>query len=202
MELKDNFSVINICSGEEISVADFARLIGVDQIHIGTGIGKLEGTIEEITEIKDEIENEIKDKNKYIFTLVENTHTSLLHEDDLILNHLFGKRGGARRASVTVDTKSSRDTTGDVIIRGTKKVLTKFLEKEMNKRFFHLNRKYIWKGLAFSVLVLIITGNGDVTTLFPIIWLSIWTSGVVVLVSQAVKIWKPIIHSEKNHLPN
>lgn len=138
-----------------------------------------------------------QDKNKYIFTLVENTHTSLLHEDDLILDHLFGKRGGARRASVTVDTKSSRDTTGDVIIRGTKKVLTKFLEKEMNKRFFHLNRKYIWKGLAFSVLVLIITGNGDVTTLFPIIWLSIWTSGVVVLVSQAVKIWKPFIHSEK-----
>ncbi len=36
-------------------LADFARLIGVDQIHIGTGIGKLEGKIKDIIEIKEEI---------------------------------------------------------------------------------------------------------------------------------------------------
>ncbi len=36
-------------------IADFARLIGVDQIHIGTGIGKLEGNIKEIEEIAEEI---------------------------------------------------------------------------------------------------------------------------------------------------
>ncbi|MEK6875611.1 MAG: type III ribulose-bisphosphate carboxylase [Nanoarchaeota archaeon] len=38
-------------------IADFARLIGVDSLHIGTGIGKLEGKIKEIKEIKEEIEN-------------------------------------------------------------------------------------------------------------------------------------------------
>ena len=37
-------------------IADFARIIGVDQIHIGTGIGKLEGKIKEIKEIEEEIE--------------------------------------------------------------------------------------------------------------------------------------------------
>lgn len=37
-------------------IADFARLIGVDQIHIGTGIGKLEGKIKDIQEIKGDIE--------------------------------------------------------------------------------------------------------------------------------------------------
>lgn len=37
-------------------LADFARLIGVDQIHIGTGIGKLEGKIQDIKEIEEEIE--------------------------------------------------------------------------------------------------------------------------------------------------
>ncbi|MFA5992630.1 MAG: type III ribulose-bisphosphate carboxylase [Candidatus Pacearchaeota archaeon] len=37
-------------------IADFARLIGVDQIHIGTGIGKLEGSIKQINEIEQEIE--------------------------------------------------------------------------------------------------------------------------------------------------
>ncbi len=36
-------------------IADFARLIGVDQIHIGTGIGKLEGDIEDIEDIAEEI---------------------------------------------------------------------------------------------------------------------------------------------------
>jgi len=37
-------------------IADFARLIGVDQIHIGTGIGKLEGKIKDIQRIKEDIE--------------------------------------------------------------------------------------------------------------------------------------------------
>ncbi len=37
-------------------VADFARLIGVDTLHIGTGIGKLEGNINDIEELQEEIE--------------------------------------------------------------------------------------------------------------------------------------------------
>lgn len=36
-------------------LADFARLIGVDQLHIGTGIGKLEGDIEDIEDLSEEI---------------------------------------------------------------------------------------------------------------------------------------------------
>ncbi len=36
-------------------LADFARLAGVDQLHIGTGIGKLEGDIRDIEEIDEEI---------------------------------------------------------------------------------------------------------------------------------------------------
>jgi len=38
-------------------IADFARIIGVDQIHIGTGIGKLEGDIKDIEELMEEIES-------------------------------------------------------------------------------------------------------------------------------------------------
>jgi len=37
-------------------VAEFARLIGLDQLHIGTGIGKLEGSIKDIQEVEEEIE--------------------------------------------------------------------------------------------------------------------------------------------------
>jgi ribulose-bisphosphate carboxylase large chain len=37
-------------------LADMARLIGVDQLHIGTVVGKLEGTLEEVSELAEEIE--------------------------------------------------------------------------------------------------------------------------------------------------
>ena len=41
-----------------IVLADFARLIGVDSLHIGTGIGKLEGNIQDVVEIEEEIEKQ------------------------------------------------------------------------------------------------------------------------------------------------
>jgi len=37
-------------------LADLARLIGVDQLHIGTVVGKLQGTLKEVSEISEEIE--------------------------------------------------------------------------------------------------------------------------------------------------
>jgi len=37
-------------------VADFARLAGVDSLHIGTGIGKMRGSVREVKEINEEIE--------------------------------------------------------------------------------------------------------------------------------------------------
>jgi ribulose-bisphosphate carboxylase large chain len=41
-----------------IVLADFARLIGVDSLHIGTGIGKLEGNINDIVELEEEMEKD------------------------------------------------------------------------------------------------------------------------------------------------
>lgn len=37
-------------------IADFARIIGVDTLHIGTGIGKLEGDVKDIEELQEEME--------------------------------------------------------------------------------------------------------------------------------------------------
>ncbi|MGC9309458.1 MAG: type III ribulose-bisphosphate carboxylase [Candidatus Nanoarchaeia archaeon] len=47
-----------------MSIADFARLAGVDTLHIGTGIGKMKGKAEEIEDIREEIEMQIVKKNK------------------------------------------------------------------------------------------------------------------------------------------
>ncbi len=39
-----------------LTIADLARLIGVDTLHIGTVVGKLEGTLREVSELREEIE--------------------------------------------------------------------------------------------------------------------------------------------------
>jgi len=53
-------------------IADVARLIGLDQLHIGTVIGKMEGVKEEILSIEEEVEKKIiKEKDHY---LAENWH--------------------------------------------------------------------------------------------------------------------------------
>ncbi len=40
-------------------LADIARLIGVDQLHIGTVVGKLEGSLDEVSEINEEMEKKV-----------------------------------------------------------------------------------------------------------------------------------------------
>ena len=47
-----------------MALADIARICGVDQLHIGTAIGKLEGDIELVTELNDEIEKKIVKETK------------------------------------------------------------------------------------------------------------------------------------------
>jgi len=46
-------------------VADFARMAGVDSLHIGTGIGKMKGGVREVREIDEEIEQRVVKKTKH-----------------------------------------------------------------------------------------------------------------------------------------
>jgi len=48
-----------------MTIADFARLIGVDTLHIGTGIGKLHGEISEIEDLAEDIEDKRVKETKY-----------------------------------------------------------------------------------------------------------------------------------------
>ncbi|MCR4285049.1 MAG: type III ribulose-bisphosphate carboxylase [archaeon] len=47
-----------------LTIADFARLAGVDSLHIGTGIGKMRGGKVEVQEINEEMEQRIVKKTK------------------------------------------------------------------------------------------------------------------------------------------
>nr|VDD88763.1 RuBisCO long chain, Form III-b [uncultured archaeon] len=53
-------------------IADIARLIGIDQLHIGTVVGKMIGEKEEVVHIGEEIEKRFIKENKKIHTLAEN----------------------------------------------------------------------------------------------------------------------------------
>ncbi len=53
-----------------MAVADFARLCGIDSLHIGTGIGKMKGKVQEIEDIREEIE--LKTLKETKFRLNEN----------------------------------------------------------------------------------------------------------------------------------
>jgi len=50
-----------------MSVADFARMAGVDSLHIGTGIGKMRGGKREVAEISEEMEMMRVKKTKHRF---------------------------------------------------------------------------------------------------------------------------------------
>ncbi len=78
-------------------IADFARLIGVDTLHIGTGIGKLEGKIKDIQEIQEEIEKKkVKETKKRLAQKWMNIKSTLgvssggLHPGHVpfLINHL------------------------------------------------------------------------------------------------------------------
>jgi len=45
-------------------LADIARLIGVDQLHIGTVVGKLEGSLNEVSKLNEEIEKKVVKKTR------------------------------------------------------------------------------------------------------------------------------------------
>lgn len=47
-------------------VAKIARLIGVDQLHVGTAVGKMEGGAREVKEIEEEIEDEFITGSKHV----------------------------------------------------------------------------------------------------------------------------------------
>ncbi|HDD46513.1 MAG TPA: type III ribulose-bisphosphate carboxylase [Candidatus Aenigmarchaeota archaeon] len=54
-----------------IVVADIARLIGVDQIHVGTVVGKMVGKQDEVVRIREEIEERFVDEEKSMHRLAE-----------------------------------------------------------------------------------------------------------------------------------
>ncbi|KXA91689.1 ribulose 1,5-bisphosphate carboxylase [candidate division MSBL1 archaeon SCGC-AAA259A05] len=69
-----------------LSIAKFARLVGVDNIHAGTVVGKMEGKKKEIVEIYDFLRSELWDLRKTIPVASGGLHPGLV--DDLI--DIFG----------------------------------------------------------------------------------------------------------------
>ncbi|VVB83719.1 Ribulose bisphosphate carboxylase [uncultured archaeon] len=114
-------------------IADFARVIGVDTLHIGTGIGKLEGDIKTIKELQEEIEKmkvaETKKRlaqkwanikpvlgvssgglhPRYVPFLIKNLGKDLvIQAGGGIHGHPFGTEAGARAMRQAVDASLNK----------------------------------------------------------------------------------------------
>lgn len=49
-----------------LTLAKIARLIGVDQLHIGTAVGKMEGSAAELREVEEEIDSKVHSHGKFL----------------------------------------------------------------------------------------------------------------------------------------
>jgi ribulose-bisphosphate carboxylase large chain len=119
-------------------IADFARLIGVDTLHIGTGIGKLEGDVKDIKEIQEEIEKmKVEDTKKrleqrwgnikptlgvssgglhprYVPFLINNLGKDLvIQAGGGIHGHPFGTQAGARAMRQAINATLNKVSLGE-----------------------------------------------------------------------------------------
>jgi len=74
----------------------------------------------------------------------------------------------------------------------------KSLKLNYEKEYFLTNRKYVIVGLAFTICILLATVYTDpkqskiIESVFMIFWLSIWSTGVVFLILNAINLWRSI----------
>lgn len=78
-------------------------------------------------------------------------------------------------------------------------LLKKALQTRYEKSYFVTNLRFFLAGLAVSALgpiAVAVAGSADTRILLPFItvWLSVWTVGVVVLVSRVVSLWRKASH--------
>jgi uncharacterized membrane protein len=127
-----------------------------------------------------------KDDNDY--TLIKNSDASikLLSSDERkLVSKLKFKDNSA-----SLELKQKNHTT----IKSSIKALKKSLENLYEKQYFFTNKKYFITGIIISVIFLLIAGIlGSEELIFTLIWNSIWSVGVSVLLFTVFKTWRSVL---------
>lgn len=138
----------------------------------------------------------IDEDDKGDYTLISNGSTkNISPEEKKILSKLkFITASGDSKTKQQIELKQKNHKK----IKNTINAAKASLKNSFEKMYFITNKKYFIVGLILSVLVLIITALfGSFEQIFGLIWISIWSIGVAVLMFTVFKAWRGVIHKRK-----
>ena len=136
----------------------------------------------------------IKDDNgKYIIEKQDRGTSPLSTDEERVLNKLLGS-----------DKTITLESANHARIRSAIDGLKNYLSLTYEKIYFVTNQRYFIAGLLVTICLLILSGFRDAADkgrlpifLFMCVWLSGWTAGVSVLLSQVYRQWRKIIRSRR-----
>ena len=132
------------------------------------------------------------------FTLVKNSdpkvYAALSPEERLVASRLFA------RGSTVLLSQVNRDVITEAV-----KALKQSLATRMEKIYFVRNSGYLVPSVALSVLTLMLAvwnANSQLKplALFMLLWLTIWSLGVITITMRVVNLWKSALHGGKQGL--
>ena len=119
-------------------------------------------------------------------------------EEDRIMKKLLGASG-----EITLETANH------LKIKSAIDALRNYLDLTYEKIYFITNKRYFIIGLALTVVLLFLSGLWDAIDkgrlpffLFISLWLSIWSVGVIALLSQVVNRWKNAFRNRQGKIVN
>ncbi len=122
----------------------------------------------------------IEEKKKYIIEKLKNVDDSLSKEESIVMNKLLNGQ-----QSIKLNRKNR------ITIIGTIGELKKSLNKSYKNTFFFLNSIYTVPAIIISILSIVLafalSPRIDAESMILYIWLSLWTIGLMVMVTSAIK---------------
>jgi uncharacterized membrane protein len=128
------------------------------------------------------------EENDKVYTLIKNSTASskLLSPDERKLVSKLKFKGN----STSLELKQKNHAT----IKSSLKALKKSLENLYEKQYFFTNKKYFITGIIISIIFLLSAGfMGSEELIFTLIWNSIWSVGVSVLLFTVFKTWRSVL---------
>jgi len=139
-----------------------------------------------------------EDDGEYVIRKKEEGMITLSAEEKKIADHLFG-----------ADKEIRLIKRNHIYISGAINELKAYLRQKYEKIYFLTNRRYFVVGLLLTGLLLFASGFGMAQNrlmVFPFvficIWLTIWSTGVIVLVREVVQKWRAVIKGRGNGVVN
>lgn len=136
--------------------------------------------------VKGYLKIEEKD-NKYYLVKSGDGKKSLTKDEQSVFNKLGFKNSGGHKSLELAQKNHS-------VLRKAINALKSSLKNSYEKNYFYTNRKYFFIGIALSIFILIISIiGGSEDQVFILVWVSLWSMGVTMLLFSVIKAWRVVL---------